>query len=434
MPSRLTLRPFLRALPPWSVLVLFGALVSCGPDALDLAKVPPPSGDRVLLIGVDAATWDVIRPLMDAGDLPTFKRLVSEGWSGTLQSMEPTVSPAIWTTIATGKTPDQHGIPGFLATTDDGEEVPITSNLRRAETLWTMASRAGRGVNVIGWYVTWPVEKIRGVMVSDRFIPKLDAGLVGGAESLSAEHPGVYPSELLPELEQLIVRPKDFLDTSERSFHERFNIYPVDATRLGIAERVMATHPADLNMVYLWGVDPTQHYFWKYYQPETWPGPPVPEGETFSNRDRIPDYYRDTDAFLARLLATADDRTTVIVVSDHGAGPVERYDPEKPVSGDHRLEGIIMAWGLHVRPGKAATPPSIVDVAPTVLYLLGLPMGDDMRGRVLTELLDPALLQARPPMVVASWETPHEGQPAHALRSKGDADIKDRLRSLGYID
>lgn len=87
-----------------------GALTACGQSL----PVPPPTGDRVVLVGIDGATWDVIRPLAAAGKLPTFARLPSEGWSAPLRSMEPMVSPALWTTIATGKTPARHGIAGFL--------------------------------------------------------------------------------------------------------------------------------------------------------------------------------------------------------------------------------------------------------------------------------------------------------------------------------
>src|SRR5262245_55319937 len=98
-------------------------------------KIPPPTGDRVVLIGIDAATWDVIRPLMEAGELPSFRSLVDRGWSGVLRSMEPMVSPALWTTIASGHVPAEHGITGFLAPTQDGTEAPVTSNVRRVETL-----------------------------------------------------------------------------------------------------------------------------------------------------------------------------------------------------------------------------------------------------------------------------------------------------------
>src|SRR6185369_2624188 len=156
-----------------------------------------PTGDRVLVVGIDAATWDVIRPLMAAGRLPTFTRLVRSGWSAILESMNPTISPAIWTTIATGRPPAEHGITGFLAPGPDGRSIPVTSNVRRREPLWVIASRHARSVNVVGWYVTWPVEPVKGVMVSDRFVDADRGELVGGgSQSLSREHPGVYPAAL----------------------------------------------------------------------------------------------------------------------------------------------------------------------------------------------------------------------------------------------
>ena len=73
-------------------------------------EFPPPTGDRVVLIGIDAGTWDVIRPLLAKGDLPNVRGLMERGWSGVLRSMEPMVSPALWTTIASGRPPEQHGI------------------------------------------------------------------------------------------------------------------------------------------------------------------------------------------------------------------------------------------------------------------------------------------------------------------------------------
>src|SRR6266404_4524751 len=104
-----------------------------------------------------------------------------------------------------------------------------------------------RPVDVIGWYVTWPVEPVNGVMVADRFIPEeLDPALAGGPGSLTAEHPGVYPVALAPELERLFVRPEDFVTANERLFHEQFKMYPVDATRTAIAERRSEEHTSEL--------------------------------------------------------------------------------------------------------------------------------------------------------------------------------------------
>ena len=396
--------------------------------------LPPPTGDRVLLIGVDAATWAVMQPLIDAGRLPTFKKLVSEGWSGTLRSMEPMVSPAIWTTIASGKTPDQHGIHGFVvASPDHGDGVPVTSNLRHAETLWTIASRSGRRVNVVGWYVTWPVEPVNGVMVSDRFVPQTLGKEVGGTKAATPDHPAVHPAELAPELEKLCTRADDFVDPDERAFHQTFNIYPVDASRVAIAEHLMRERPADLTMVYIWGVDPVQHQFWQYYEPERWVGPPATAEAIGNGRNVIPEYYEDVDGFVARLVAGAGPRDTVLIVSDHGAGPIERYDPKTGLSGSHRIDGVVIAWGNHVRPGKAGAAPSVVDVTPTVLELLGLPVGDDMKGRVVTDLLDPAFVASHPIRKIPTYETGQTGGDDRPIPSKMDEGIRERLRSLGYI-
>jgi len=382
----------------------------------------------VLLIGIDAATWDVMKPLIATGKLPTFARLVHDGFSATLRSLEPMLSPAIWTTIATGKTPQHHGIVSFLA-----QDIPVTSNLRRSESLWTIAGREHRRVNVVGWYVTWPVEPVNGVMVSDRFIPAERGDLVGGPASLTEEHPGVYPAALGPELERLMVHPGHFIDPYEREFYSRFAAYPVDATRTAIAEHLMETAPADLTMVYIWGTDPIQHHFWRYYQPETWRGPPAPADEEEINRARIPDYYHEVDGFVARLVAQTGPKDTVIIVSDHGAGPVTKYDPASPISGEHRLEGIIIAAGNHVHAGQAVTPPSVLDVAPTVLYLLGLPVPEDMDGHIIQALVDPAYLARNPPRTVPTYE-PTKARGAEApVASPMDEDIKQRLRSLGYI-
>jgi predicted AlkP superfamily phosphohydrolase/phosphomutase len=397
-------------------------------------ELSPPTGDRVVLIGVDAATWDVMRPLMAAGDLPNFRGLVERGWSGVLRSMEPMVSPALWTTIASGHPPSVHGISGFLAPTQDGASAPVTSNLRRVETLWTIATRAGRTVNVIGWFVTWPAEPINGVMVSDRIGPQRENDPYLGGADVSTEHPGVTPISFMPTAMSLIVRPEDFPSPAERKFHEEFRIYPVDATRTAIAEYALSEMPADLTMIYLWGVDPTQHWFWKYHDPAHWIGLPIPKEEMERIGDPVSKYYRDTDEFLGRILAKLRPSDTIIVVSDHGAGPVTKYDPKKAnVSGDHRIDGIIIAAGPPIRHGTAAEPPGLLDLTPSVLYLLGLPAGRDMPGRVITEMLTPEWMRAHPERRVATWERGNGPADRWPIVTKGDQHIKEKLRSLGYL-
>jgi predicted AlkP superfamily phosphohydrolase/phosphomutase len=418
-----------------ATLLVAAFLAGCAGEPEPPAALPPPTGDRVLLIGVDAGTWDLLNPLIAAGVLPTFAHLVETGYSAKLISMEPSRSPALWTTIATGKVPAQHGIEGFVVETDDGEEVPVTTNLRRTETLWTIASRAERAVNVVGWYVTWPAEAIHGVMVSDRFTPDAGAELVGGQVTLSREHPGVYPPDLGGDLERFFVRATDFLSRYEENYHKLAKAYPVDVTRAAIAEHLLETRPADLTMVYLRGIDPTQHLFWKFHAPLDWIGPEEVDRTSYGlNRSRIVDYYVDTDALLANLLRHAGPRDTILIVSDHGAGPIEEYDPQKGISGGHRPEGILIAAGHHVRPAFDRSRPSIVDVAPTVLHLLGLPVARDMRGKVIEGLLDPDFLREHPVQTIATYEQPGDRTKAAPIRSEMDDAIKDRLRTLGYLE
>ena len=93
-------------------------------------KIEPPS--KVIVVGVDAADWGVMKNLLDEGRLPNFARLISEGATGRLETFMPLrKSPILWTSIATSMLPDDHGIGGYVKSTTDGEAVPYTGNVRR---------------------------------------------------------------------------------------------------------------------------------------------------------------------------------------------------------------------------------------------------------------------------------------------------------------
>ena len=104
-----------RRLLPIAILLLLLTTLSCGGPGKSAAQLPPLADrNKVILFGVDGADWQVIRPLVEAGKLPNFKKVMDGGRSGTLLSMEPTLSPALWTTEATGLPPELHGIPDFI--------------------------------------------------------------------------------------------------------------------------------------------------------------------------------------------------------------------------------------------------------------------------------------------------------------------------------
>src|SRR5207249_759516 len=100
---------------------------------------------------------------------PNLSRLIAQGVRARLKTIEPVLSPVIWTTVATGFLPSEHGILDFLATdTRTGEKIPVTSRQRRVKAIWNLLDEAGVPVGVIGWWATWPAESVDGYIVSDR--------------------------------------------------------------------------------------------------------------------------------------------------------------------------------------------------------------------------------------------------------------------------
>ena len=125
---------------------------------------------KVLLIGWDAADWKVIHPLMDAGKMPNLQRLVGQGVMGQIATLQPALSPMLWTSIATGKRPFQHGIHGFSEPTLDGRDVkPVTNRSPKCKAVWNIFNQNGLRSVVIGWWPSHPAEPLNGVMVSDHY-------------------------------------------------------------------------------------------------------------------------------------------------------------------------------------------------------------------------------------------------------------------------
>jgi predicted AlkP superfamily phosphohydrolase/phosphomutase len=433
--------------PEVRILSLLGLSLAaaCGEPAARPVESPPP---RVLLIGVDGATWHVARPMVERGELPHLARLMERGVHGDLLSMDPMTSPVLWTTIATGTVPDRHGILHFVqADPNTGKEVPVSSNLRRREALWTILTQRGRTTNVVGWYASWPAEAIRGHVVTDHLLPRAQSAFWPVSEGAEQKLDGrTYPPELLKELlplvptleevarlDRLSIPPPEGRTPEEERLARIFEPHRVDEIRFRAIRHLMARGDWDLSMVLFWGIDPMSHLFWNCMEPETWRGEPVPAAVLAANADRIPSYYRKIDGYLGRLVEQAGEDTVVLIVSDHGFGPgtARLVGPGTPLSGDHRKEGILVAAGGPIRRGVRLDGARIVDVTPTLLYLLGLPVGDDMEGRVIEGLFQTPL--PRPIESIPSWERGASPASPTPITSPVDEDIREQLRALGYI-
>src|SRR5437762_9769649 len=165
-----------------------------------------PQRPRVLVLGLDGMDPQVVALSMAEDKMPNFAKLRQEGAYGRLGSSPPLLSPIIWTTIATGKPPEQHGIGHFVAVNEKtGEQLPVTSQMRRVKAIWNILSDAGRRVAVVGWWATWPAETVRGTIVSDHVCYHY---LLSDGAAEEGRAPGItFPAEAQAELAPLIRRP-----------------------------------------------------------------------------------------------------------------------------------------------------------------------------------------------------------------------------------
>ena len=438
---------------------------------LFLAVGLPASAEQpVIVIGVDGGTWAVARPLMQAGKMPRLASLVAGGAWGDIETLEPTVSPAIWTTIATGYPPWRHGVRGFTVPLPDGTTTLPRSTDWREPSLWSIASDAGRSVGVVNWWATYPAEPVNGFIVSDRanlrrrssYRSVLDltdeklrtvdatethpAKLFGQIiDSLGAnlEVPAAARTLLLdpmpPDVRRNLERqPK--LSRFERLSVLKFVLLQDHAAHTATRVALTTMAPPNLLVTYFSGVDAAEHQFWAYYEPHLFRKPP-PQKDIAALAHVVPNYYRYMDFVIGDLLAHAPKDAIVVVVSDHGQHPNERYDPEVPgsdkgygkwVSGAHgdAPTGILVLSGRGVRAGKIARA-SVFDIAPTILALLRIPPTTDMPGRVLEDALDPALRAMLPRGRLArASRTPGNAKPRS---SPADEELMEKLRALGYF-
>lgn len=432
----------------------------------------------VLLVGMDGLEWNVLLPLLHAGEMPVFERLIREGVAGRLETLTPTSSPVIWTTVATGKLPAKHGILQLAKYDEWGEiERSYLSTDRATKALWNIFTDEGRTVHSVGWWMTYPVEEISGVMVPQMNVfYKFDGEGRGQlTDPYKSPLPALsWPPEYRQRMIQTAVGVHSSMGRITQEIFGQFK-YPhtvmggraaegiawavgLDAMHLRLARGVLAgEEPFDLMLVYLRGTDVTAHAFWRWMHPDDYGDRPI-DLEIENYAGVIPDYYRYMDRALGSILDEAGPGVTVVLLSDHGMESAHTEDnftigteSARMHSGGHddAPPGVFIAAGPRIRPGagqdlrlEGLTPEDlpvvggVADVAPTILALKGLPLGSDMDGRVLDSILVPGFLQAHPPTFVKSHDTAEwlAERQGYELPSDEDRERLEELRSLGYIE
>ena len=387
---------------------------------------------RVVLIGVDGCDWGKLEPLVEAGRVPTFERLMSGGCYGPLESLDVLVSPRIWTTIATGKTPEKHGIEDFV----NADGIPVNSTMRTASPVWDVVSAHGLSVGVVGWYVTWPVERVNGFVISDR-----THSLLRGPVQLLHSLTGSSTNERLETFGRFRYDPnyRSYPRSDKRYQLNRIVDEPLrwgylrDLIYSQLGYRLYERYRPAFAATYFRGTDFVEHFFWKYSDPE--PFGNVTNAELRAYGGVIDNYYEYQDAILERLLASLGDDVNIVIVSDHGFEPRLEPPEDRPqLTGQHRREAVFLASGPAFRSSGRFEGGTVFDVAPTLLAVMGLPVPDDMDGRVLTEILRDSHLERLPVVSVPSYETALRHDRQAAVGSPMDESIREQLRSLGYIE
>jgi tetratricopeptide (TPR) repeat protein len=404
--------------------------------------------NKVLLIGWDAADWQVILPLVDGGQMPALKRLLQRGVRGNLTTLTPILSPLLWTSIATGKRADKHGILGFVEPdSTTGQIRPVSSTSRKCKAIWNVLSQAGLRTHVVGWFASHPAEPINGVNISNVFTVPSSAGMRRGALPAGCVQPRsledtvaalrVYPDEV-PQEQMLAVLPGlAQIDGQDPRPGEVAVALAECLTVSRVAGWIQEHESWDFLAVYYNAVDHLGHHFMAYHPPRR---DGISEHDFGLYQGVITAIYRFQDRLLGELVDRAGPETALLLVSDHGFYSDHRRPPEsrrsqlKNARLWHRPLGIFCAAGKPFRAGAVVHGASILDITPTVLALLGLPIGDDMDGRPLVSALDSPVEVASIP----SWEAVPGDCGMHPPGFQEDPwdawESLKQLADLGYVD
>ncbi len=408
--------------------------------APDFAVVP--TGVRVIVIGIDGFEPELFRSVSERQRLEALDALHQQA-VGTIGPMDD--DPArVWTTVATGVSPGQHGVSGLelrrvaglegavntmsgspltraLGTVTDlarlTRPAPVSGTSRHHKTFWEVAAEKGLDAVVVNWWATWPATHTRATVISDRALLRLERGGTQSAEiapeslyePLRAKWPSIKTrARTFASAAVTVSMPGDVYDILLRSA-------TLDTEQVLIARDPLVKQP-DLLAVYLPGLDIAQRALFQGND-GVLPSP----SSLLVRVEALRRYYVFLDRLLGNWLQSIPPDTAVLTVTHPGR-----------VGGDRR-PGICLRGGpVRGTPQPGSGTFSLAAVNPTVCYLLGLPISREVEGRPALALLDDDYVRRHPVRVVDTYgrysaEVPtKEGKPL-------DEETLERLRSLGYI-
>jgi predicted AlkP superfamily phosphohydrolase/phosphomutase len=267
------------------------------------------SSHKVIVVGLDGATWDLILPWVDEGRLPNFAYVMQNGTWGKLRTTIQPVSPVAWNSFLTGMNPGKHGVYDFIKRVPSGyEHVPVSSRDRRGWPIWDILGWHGKKVGVINIPATYPPDRVNGFMIS-------------GFPTPEAEGDFTYPRELLVELETELginrFQPDVFYtEGNEENFiacHYRHFEDTAEITRYLLNHKDW-----DFLMTVFTSGDSLSHGLWRFTDSKH---PAYDSHKAARYGGRLFEIYNKIDQFLGEVRQLLDDQTTLVLLSDHGTGP-----------------------------------------------------------------------------------------------------------------
>ncbi len=270
---------------------------------------------KIIVMGWDGATWDLMRPWAEVGELPTVARIMAEGAAGELRSIIPPTTAPAWTTLTTGCNPGRHGVMDWITRRPDGyRAMPVTASMCAQKTMWELLGEAGRRVFTFNVPLTYPVRPLNGLVVAGLGVPTVQSDFT---------YPAELRDEILAAVGEYVLHPNPGQpDTDQRmeAFLER--LYKVTDIHLRTLDYLRSKEEWNSWMAVFSGTDAVQHVLWRFVDPQ--------HREYDARRAQrfggeVKRFFQYVDRALGQLVDGLDEETVLFLVSDHGFGPLDRW-------------------------------------------------------------------------------------------------------------
>ena len=386
-----------------------------------------------ILVGWDAADWEVMMPLLQKGAMPECATLMSGAVNANLATLDPPISPMLWTSIASSTWPSTHGIHGFTEL-HEGKVRAVRGTSIKVPTLWDCLEASGIPATTVAWWPSHPAKKstLNGFRISNLAVSEDERWL----------EDGIAPKGHTEYLKSLILKPEEIPEAAIAAFFPGIDITGEDAVARSVLKIVthalnvqtMATYalahgPGGHASIYFDALDHFKHLGMKYAPPKL----PNVDDDSFNKYQFIVEAaYRLHDLCLGVLRGFTSEDSHFLLVSDHGfksgnKRPLVLPEHAGAPALEHRHYGVFIAKGPSINIKKPLSGLNLLDVAPILLNMHGLCAPEFMKGVVPTDLVQKECVEI-------PNELPAMNNDQIELVNTPEGPLLQSLIDLGYLE